>query len=365
MKNRIDNGYISNAIDELVGALGVKESADCSKLDKLLRDKETKNCLKAIASQLGLPIEINLSFVPKDYKPSASDYRSGDSIRFQSRALARTDSSGRGIEGITAQVSIPNYLPFYGTSALTNFLINVKVSENCNEQPETFIAVMAHELSHVLLHSLMHPQKDNEFYTDLTAMILGLSTVIERGRKVIKFITTGYATETQTTTYGYLSDEQFIFARNRINSILKERMHLRKELQHQIAELRRECSRSKRALLRFNKFLEYLDRHRERTIKQTDALRIVSFHQAGYTDELEKAIRESERLLTEVTNFSEHLVHYTNHALDLIQQYKALMKVSVTSLSGKCAVLDDDVKVLGRYVSLWYRISTAMEIRKA
>lgn len=67
---------------------------------------------------------------------------------------------------------------------------------------------MAHELSHVLLYSLMHPQKDNEFYTDLVAMLLGLSQVIEKGRKIKKVRELGDMTETQIIIYGYLSDDE-------------------------------------------------------------------------------------------------------------------------------------------------------------
>ena len=356
MDNRIDRKYISNAIDELIRSVGVKEDADCGRLETLLHAKETKKCIKVIASQLGLPIEINVSFVPKDYRPGESYYKSQD--------LSRTDSRGRGIEAITAQVSIPHNLPLYGTKALTNFSINVKVSENCNEQPMTFVSIMAHELSHVLLHSLMHPQKDNEFYTDLIAMILGFSSFTEKGRKSIKTTDTLLTTETQTTTYGYLNDRQFFFARSKINSILKKYKSIKKQLWDEITEFKKICSESKKTLLRFSKFLGYLDNHRDKKIRKADTSKIVLFHQTGYTQEIEKATRESEKLLTDVTNFCKNLVHYTDHTQDLVQQYLKQVKALRESLEGKRRVLDDDVKMLRRYVSLWFRMRTAIKIRK-
>lgn len=356
MDNRIDNKYISDAIDELTRSLGVNDDANYTEFTGRFRSKETKKCIKEIASQLGLPIEINLSIVPKDYKPGDSYYQSHD--------LSRTDSRGRGIEGITAQVSIPSNLPLYGTQALTNFSIDVKVSENCHEQPLTFVSVMAHELSHVLLHSLMHPQKDNELYADLTAMILGFSSIMKLGRKATSTTEKLLVTETQTTTYGYLNDRQFFFARSKINSILKKYKSIKKQLWDEITEFKKICSQSKKTLLQFSKFLEYLDKHRDKRIRKVDTSKIVLFHQTGYTYELEKSTRESEKLLTDVTNFCKHLEHYTDHAQDLIQQYLKQMKVLRESLHGKCGVLDDDVKMLRRYVSLWFRMRTALKISK-
>ncbi len=346
--DKIDNQYIANAIDELIEVLGVKEAANYTEFERLIHAKEIKKCIKAIASQLGLPIEINLAF----------------GSRFQSRGLAKTDSSGQGIEGITAQVSIPNYLPFYGTPALTDFPINVLVSENCKEQPQTLIAVMAHELSHILLHCLRNSHKDNEYYTDLTPMLLGFSAVIEQGRKVIKVSTSGNVTRTQTTTFGYLSDEQFAFARDKITSILGERRRTKQELVWELGQLKKHCSDTKKTLLRFNRFLGYVDEHHNRTIKGADVSRIVSFHQAGYADELEKALQESEGFLAGTSSFCEHLVHYTNHARNLIQQHNTRAKARRTDLSSRCATIRDDTKVLERYIGLHYRIRTAIEMRK-
>jgi hypothetical protein len=107
-----------------------------------------------------------------------------------------------------------------------------------------------------------------------------------------------------------------------------------------------------------------LDEHRNRKIRKEDTSKIVLFHQTGYTQEIEKSVKESERLLVDVTNFCEHLVHYTNQTQDLIQRYLKQMKVFSENLGAKYSMLDDDVKMLRRYVNLWFRIRTAMEIRR-
>jgi hypothetical protein len=104
---RVDNKYISNAIDELVGFLGIKENIAVETVLKPLHNGNTKECIEKIANQLGLPIAVKLLI--------------GES--FESRDLVTTNDAGQGTEGITAQVSIPDGLPFYGTSAMQSFPI--------------------------------------------------------------------------------------------------------------------------------------------------------------------------------------------------------------------------------------------------
>lgn len=171
MDNQISNSTISNAINELISIVGVKENVPVTELVGLLKKGNIKQCIKNIALYLGLTLNIDLSYVSKDYQPENTN-------KFNSRHLVKTDWRGRGIGSITAQVSVPESLPIYGTSDLTNYPIGVRVSEDSKELPETFIAVLAHELSHVLLRSLRYSQWDNEIYTDLTPIILGFSKVI-------------------------------------------------------------------------------------------------------------------------------------------------------------------------------------------
>jgi len=62
--------------------------------------EEIERGVKHIAFQLGLPIQIHLVYGEKN---------------IQSAGLARTDAAGHGIEGVIAQVDIPQYLPKYGS----------------------------------------------------------------------------------------------------------------------------------------------------------------------------------------------------------------------------------------------------------
>lgn len=203
----VDNQYIKETINDLVSLVGIKKDIPYGSLRELFNRKKIKECIKAIANYLGLPIEINLIYVEPHY--SSSNKRDQG---FTSQQLVKTNYVGRGIEGITAQVSIPSQLPLYGTAGFVNFPIDVRISKNITDYPDTFIALMAHELSHILLHSLQCLGQHNEIYTDIVPMLLGFNEIMRSGRKTIK---TSYPF-TETTTYGYLSDEQFEFAYNEI-----------------------------------------------------------------------------------------------------------------------------------------------------
>jgi len=334
----------------MYSTLGIKENINHHELKALLFNGKTKECIKAIASYLGMPVEVNLSLVTPASAYSNAENRPRES-RFESTYLARHDHNGRRIAGVFAEVSKLEHIPPFGSSALRGFPVSVKISENANAHPTTFISVMSHELSHVLLKCLRHPKNENEFYTDITAMLLGFSAVTKEGRKTTVVRNIGNMIENLTTTYGYLSDRQFDFVLARVNGILVEHARVKEGFSRCIAELKQCCAHSKETLLCFKKSLDSLNKSPGRAISEVDGHWIVTFHQLGYTDGLEATIREGEKVLAEATDFHGRLVHYTNHTIDLLQQYKAKTTASTADLSGKCRRLEIDLKVLERCVN--------------
>lgn len=166
----VDNKYIDSAIDDLVHLLGVKECIHYGCLQDMLKEGKTKDCVEEIANYLGMPISVVLSYVPSVYRGTMTPGQG-----FTSHELAKTDGTGKGVESITAQVSTPDALPLFGSSSLRNYFVTVRVSDNVGKYPVTFMGIMAHELSHVLLRSLQHREKDNEVYTDIASMLLGFN----------------------------------------------------------------------------------------------------------------------------------------------------------------------------------------------
>ena len=353
MDNQVSIEEINSWINDLTGTLGIKEYAPRDKFVALLRSGATKECIEGIANYLELPIRVDLDFVHTCSKANGFDHNSDG---FQSTTLVKTDSRGRGNAGITAQVSIPSWLPPYGSPSLRNYPIHVKVSEDCQDYTDSFVAVMAHELSHIVLASLSHPEKDNEFYTDLTAMVLGFALITKHGRRVSVVRTSGNQQITKTTTYGYLSDSQFEFAYNKIAGLLKGHLKQKKELRRQLNTLKKDWARSKKKFADFREFSACLDKNVGRRINAKDGLRIVQFHQPGYADEHAKALDSVEKVVAESEQPVLEIVHHTKATTALMKKRaEELTRVQVT-LASLSQNLTEDTRVLRRNLPLLYRL---------
>ena len=302
MFERLTNADLSAAVDEMVVSLGVREEEPYTNLAAMLGEGNTQACVQEIAARLGLPIVISVSYVPKNFRP-------GNAAGFRSSELSRTDWTGHGIDGITAQVSIPESLPLYGSSSLSGYPIRVRVSESCSDRPETFIAIMAHELSHVLLRSLRHPQRDSELHTDLVPLLLGFGSCVGRGRKSVRTETHGSGTTTHTTTYGYLTDSQFEFVRERVRDLLRSHEGNKKRLLKLIAQVSCDFQKATRRLASFREYLAYLDAHLPRKMRLDDGRRIVGFHTWNYTRDWDNSMTDVRMQIEESTVFAGSLIH--------------------------------------------------------
>ncbi|MEI6281086.1 MAG: hypothetical protein WCP17_03785 [bacterium] len=355
--DEVKNDYIEKALNELLPTLGTKEFVDHEKLITLIGSKKVKEAIKGIALYLGLPIEVNISYVPKGYRPSSTD-------GFSSTHLVKTDRHNRGVGGITAQVSIPSNLPFYGTPSMVNFPINVRLSENCAENPATLISVMSHELSHIVLYSMWHKEKENEFYTDLTAMLLGFAKIMKTGRKVIKtntFTDSGIfssttTTHTETTTYGYLSDDNFNFAFNKIEGVLNKQKSAKKKLVKKLRQFKKQLGKTKKLSFYFEKYLEYLDKNLHQKISPEDGQKISAYHQPGHTDNFHSVIRKNEMSLENFLKFVENLKTYTAGNIETMQKYETQLKSANEELARQDFLLKKDVDVLKKYVGFFHKL---------
>jgi hypothetical protein len=357
--DEVDNKYIDNAITALMATIGVKEPADSKGMVSLVRSHKVKEAIKEIANYLGLPIEVNLSFV-------SNNYRSGARSEFYSSHLVKTDSHGRGTAGIIAQVSIPQYLPFYGSSGMVNFPISVRVKENCADHVMTFIGLMAHELSHVVLHSMRHKEQHNEFYTDLTAMMLGFPNIMSLGRKVVTSTQEGRMIRTQTTTYGYLSDSNFDFAMGKIEAILTGGRAKKKQLIKKISKLEKELQQKRIGLHYFKEYLAYLDKHSgkkrwSKKISQHDGHWIASFHQSDYTAEFVSAMQRMDNELRQFLSFVKNLRQYSDATFDIIQKYEE--GLHSINFEKKYDRIRGAVTIMKKYVSLTHRARSFLKIK--
>jgi len=354
MENEISNDYISNAVDELVGTFGIREML----LEEDITQPfgpcgDVKKCIQDIAKQLGLPIAVNITYVSDEYDQNAG-------VNFEGRHIVTTDSSGRGTQGITAQVAIPSNIPLYGTQSLSNFPISVKLRKNLQSGTSTFMTVMAHELSHVVLYSLRHSKKDNEFYTDITAMLLGFADIMELGRKNESTWTEQGAeftkVHTKITQYGYLSDSNFAFAAGKIRSLIgaKSSTKLRLTIRHkEIHEL------NKRYLTTIDdikRFLSIIDRAPPRKLKDSDLDKIILMHQPCYIENQEKSYSNHTVKLDHLeNNLNDNFINAGNERIRIVEDELSSL---AQEISIKLENLGSERAVLRKYIGIWTRMKS-------
>ena len=275
MFDQLSTEDIAHALDDLIVCFGVREDIPHGNLIKLLRNKETQTCVQQIAALLSLPIHIKLHFVSDSFNPNSA-------VNFHSTGISRTNWMGQGTSGITAQVLIPDKLPMFGTSALQGYPIEVRITPSCLTNPFTAIAILAHELSHVLLACVSPKYRHSELHTDCVPIILGFRTIVRKGRKVVENTTSGETITTQTTTFGYLSDSQFEFACKYVESRLSRHSTEKLRLLELVTTVERKLRSTTRRLTAFNDFFQYLDRYPPEKMRQKHAERIVMLHQEDY-----------------------------------------------------------------------------------
>lgn len=354
MDNNLNNEYIGNAINELIDFLGVKESIDYEILASMVRDGKIKESALIISKQLGLPIDINLVYVPDNYKAQ------GGESQFHSTQITKVDHSGKGIDGITAQVIIPGHLPFYGSSSLINFPITIKVSKSCMKHPVAFATIMAHELSHILLYSLQYRQKENEVYTDLTAMVLGFTKIFQNGRKTSvsreEYGFNSRTVHTTTTTYGYLTDGQFSFACDKINSILSRHSSDKNKLLKFVRGYNRLLKKYNNKYTAFKDYFGYISKNYNKNITKEDGQKIALFFQPGYFEDFDSFLKKSEDKNSQISKFVFSLSHFTKNNLQNLTSYNDETKKVTSELISKIALIKQNLKTLKKYIPYIVRL---------
>jgi hypothetical protein len=333
---------VSTAVEELIKFFGIRPNVEAGPLMALNRDGRTQDVVVAIANTMGLPVRFNISLV------------SGRNT-FRSEAVVPTDHTGKGTEGIEAQVITPVDLPLYGSDALRNYPISLLLRPEFLSLPSaTAITLLAHELSHVLLHSLRHPYEQSEQFTDLVPLVFGFADIVRRGR-VISNTTENIdgCRATVTTTYGYLSDPQFSFALTTVQSRLREWNQRKDDLSASSAELKRRVTEANQTLTHLLKLRSEVALNLRKVRKQ-DGPRIVLMHSADFTDELERTMRDAQELVKQTDCFNEPVL--TPKGLQRIGECQQKAAVLSRRLSGQLAQLKIDVELLARNRGYVHRV---------
>jgi hypothetical protein len=230
---------------------------------------------------------------------------------------------------------------------------------------------MAHELSHIVLHSLWHREKNNEIYTDLTAMVLGFAEVMQQGRKVVETRHGYSSTETTATRFGYLSDEQFRFAFNQLRTILENNAasfnQLRAKSLQKLTTYKTLLDSYKRRLYQFKNYIKYLDNNRKRRIRKEHVQRIIEFHDLGYSERFASVLRNNEGKLKGIdeswSDWLKHSHHYTSQRVDSMRVFYENLNTLVSDFAKESNLLNSDVTMLRQNVGFFCRRKVERQIR--
>lgn len=349
LRQVLDNAAISRALTELEATVGVRPDAPWGDIAFTLR-KDVRQAVSMIASHMGLPIDVRLRILPAGYRPGATD-------GFRSTALVELDEAGNS-GGITAQVTLPSSLPAYGSAAMKGYPIEVLISEEATKEPFAFAAVMAHEFAHVVLYSLRHPKKEDEFYTDLTSMLFGFSDVVKRGRCITKQTSERSGnmviTHTTKTKYGYLSDENFYFAFPKVRILAQSANDADAEFSARFKKAFLLTAQAETALSDFEIFLKELDARPPGSMSSEDGVRVVSFHEPGHLDGYRKHCATRRVVLAGLER--EKPVRWTLAAFDRAKRIQAELEDVDRDFRANTNGLHDEVGILRRNSRLLFRL---------
>jgi hypothetical protein len=292
---------------------------------------------------MGMPNDVRLTFATV-------------SKRFVTLAVLTTTHQGGGTHGIVAQVTIPANLPMYGTVAFTSHTIEMTLGEAfVAAKPQTAVTLLAHELSHVLLHALRHHNRDIEQFTDLVPLVLGFTDIVGPGRVSTVSEEIGNVVRTSTLTYGYLSDAEFSLARQLVATLGAESQRRRQVLSAAIHQLR--CvvdSITARAQMLVT-VLRVLD-ELEAPVSPNDGPRLVALHDSAYSDDLHRELERSKKLAAEATVFAEALSKPSAKERERVDKVRRALNARVEHLRATERQLGSDLRLVIRNQPRGHRI---------
>jgi hypothetical protein len=329
--------------EELDRALGVKSPMAFQPLAELHASRDYTGLCRAIGVHMGLPNAVRL-------------VTTSERQRFTTRALSTTDAEGRGTHGIVAQINIPSYLPMYGTAAFAAHVVDLLLGkEFATATPYTAVALLAHELSHVLIYALKHPKRESEPFTDLVPIVLGFGHIVERGRVVSTSETRGNTEYTSKVTYGYLSDDEFECARRLTHTRLEVRIEKRNETHVLATRVHRRAKEAIASTRHLAAALSQMDAEPHK-VRRRDGPRVVELHRPGYFDDQERTLSIMARTAGDTATFAGGLSHFPQPLVEKL----ATMHSHCVRVAAQLAVIDKrlraDLRVVGRHRRLAHRL---------
>ena len=331
----ISNNEIRLIIDQLYDTVGVRP-------EYVIRDIPftiTKDKFALVASSLLEHMGLPITLVP--------DYTSA----YESTGLTRAGSQ----QGVAAQVIIPGDLPLISSSRMRGFPITVRLRLG-NDSAFTLLTMLTHELSHVLLHSWAIPLKESEHATDLCALMMGFGRIWDAGRKRTTSEQIGDRVLRTTTTHGYLSDNNYEFARSYIAELLHHfeecRVHARITI-GDVQDLCDDCAKQAERLI------DAVSYHRKRgcRVRKSDADTFSSICRPHFSDDVRDAITKAKsdtNALVRALNARRPV--WGKAYLAELQNICAELDGIYNRLYAQSDALEAQYEIVERNLSLWAKI---------
>jgi hypothetical protein len=142
------------------------------------RTEKIRSYLNQLRGSLGAarapvaPGRLREQYDAQDYTAMVKTIRDGMSLDLRVRVGLVTEG---GIEKAPAWVEYPKPLPRFGTDAFKKTLVTVFLRKSflAENDFESVVMAIAHELAHIVLFGIGHPLEEDEIAVDLTAMLLG------------------------------------------------------------------------------------------------------------------------------------------------------------------------------------------------
>jgi len=347
--------YIECAIDDLVKTLGIAEPIDPYEYLQLAKDEKYAECIKMIAKQYQLPASFRIKILPKGYRKNSQN--------FKTTGLSETDENGHGTDSIVAQVHMPANVPLFGSPKIRSLKIDVVIGKECCSYPGTFFYIMTHEVAHLLLETLKHPEKNNEIYADLVPLVLGFTRFAKIGRKVEK-TTTNFdkSTTTVTTTYGYLTDEHFDVALEKLNSILNDYKSNVKKINNRMVAVDKKIRELNEDILVIRNLKEEVITNSKNRITAEDSQSLVRIYDTGYIDRFTVICNLSNTTMQKHEKHYKDLTYFNKKILNRINELDAETKVALQQLNDALTDAKKDVQVLENNLSFKSKLCKRLHI---
>jgi hypothetical protein len=178
--------------------------------------------------------EIKHNFYNHDYAKCVQGIMQNMGLNNKVKVVCYPDQKYPGKDS-NAFVTIPSNLPIFNSAAFNDTTIVISIKKSITMAPaykknsyELFVYVIAHELSHIILHGMKHALRNSEVATDLFVMINGFSDIMKIGMSEyysdVEYRSNRTITHSRSVHHGYLSRSDFEIADKHLKIIMQKQL---------------------------------------------------------------------------------------------------------------------------------------------